>query len=191
MHALDLQCSFEICTLLWHICLLPLHHVLPAMLDGLCLLLCTMEPFHMHGAFSYASVNCASLRYDGVLLSVPNKKLMGIDIQNVTESKRLQDRIQFEVDADSVTPEAMADLSATVHEMVCDEYVRHLFDTDFVPYAAMIEVRDPLKYQARIQPSSFACFTCIAAHSVRCTVAWHCARALLLRLGCRLECCEF
>ena len=83
------------------------------------------------------------------VMQVPNEKLMTTDIVNITESKVLQDRVLFEVDASVVTPEAMADLSSCVHEIVRDENVQHLYDQDFVPYAAMVEVRDPLKYQVR------------------------------------------
>ena len=53
------------------------------------------------------------------------------------------------VDADIITPEAVADLSARVNEVIHDDNVVHLYDQDFVPYAAMVEVRDPLKYEVR------------------------------------------
>lgn len=74
---------------------------------------------------------------------------MATDIVNITESKNLQDRVTFEVDAAHVTPAAVEDLAHCVHELVCEEHVQHFFDQDFVPYAAMVEVSDPLKFQVR------------------------------------------
>ena len=102
-----------------------------------------------------------SMQSPCVVVQVPNEKLMTTDIVNITESKVLQDRVLFEVDASIVTPEAMADLSSCVHEIVCDENVQHLYDQDFVPYAAMIEVKNPLKYQVRAP--ACGCHACICA----------------------------
>jgi hypothetical protein len=80
-------------------------------------------------------------------VQVPNEKLMQTDIVNITESKYLQDRVVFEVDATNIGPEAVADLAARVQEVTHDTHVQHLYDQEFVPYAALVEVTDPLKYQ--------------------------------------------
>jgi hypothetical protein len=90
----------------------------------------------------------------GSTLQVPNEKLMTMDINNITESKVMQDRIVFEVDTSVVHPEAMADLSSCVHEVIKDENVQHLYDQDFVPYAAMLELRNPLKYEVCLRALS-------------------------------------
>lgn len=89
-------------------------------------------------------------------VQVPNEKLMATDIVNITESKAMQDRIQFEVDATDVTPDLVRDLSDSVAEVVALEHLAHLYDAEFTPYAAMVQVTDPLKYQVRLA-SSFVC----------------------------------
>jgi hypothetical protein len=72
---------------------------------------------------------------------------MATDIVNVTESKLLQDRVTFEVDTEGVTPEAVQDLAECMRQLIQSEEVEHLFDRNFSPYAAMVEVGNPLKYK--------------------------------------------
>lgn len=72
---------------------------------------------------------------------------MATDIVNVSESRNLQDRVTFEVDAQLVTPAAVQDLAACLQGLVREGHVQHLFDQSFTPYAAMVEVCNPLKLQ--------------------------------------------
>jgi hypothetical protein len=76
---------------------------------------------------------------------------MGTDIVNITESKVMQDRIQFEVDAHTVSPAAVTDLAGCLTDLIRSEHCQHLYDQEFTPYAAIIEVLDPLKFKVRLQ----------------------------------------
>lgn len=78
---------------------------------------------------------------------MPNQTLMSSDINNVTQSEELQDRLVFEVDAANFNPEMCMDLASRSAAMMDNEPLRHLFDLDFVPFSYIVAVSDPLKYK--------------------------------------------
>lgn len=81
------------------------------------------------------------------LLQVPNQTLMSSDINNVTQSHQLQDRLIFEVDSVNFTPELCVDLANRIAVLMEHEQNRHLFDVEFVPFSYIVAVTNPLKYQ--------------------------------------------
>jgi hypothetical protein len=82
-----------------------------------------------------------------VYMQAPNQKLMSCDILNLTTSTNLQDRLEFQIDANKMTPEILFDLEARVHEVT--EQHGHLFDDTFHVFASIHAVLDPLKYKVR------------------------------------------
>lgn len=83
---------------------------------------------------------------------MPNQTLMSCDINNVTQSAELQDRLIFEVDSAHFTPDLCADLASRAASIMEQEANRHLFDVDFVPFSYIVAVTNPLKYQVRPAP---------------------------------------
>lgn len=78
---------------------------------------------------------------------MPNQTLMSADINNVTQSQEMQDRLVFEVDSYNFTPELCVDLASRAATVMELEPNRHLFDVDFVPFSYIVAVTNPLKYQ--------------------------------------------
>lgn len=98
------------------------------------------------------------------MLQVPNESLMKCDIENVTEADPLVVRMQFAVDAGSVDLDAVHDLEHMVRDTIHREGVRHLYDQDYNVDSKIVDVCDPLKFQARAC-SSIQCHMSIpAAH---------------------------
>lgn len=85
---------------------------------------------------------------------------MSADINNVTQSQEMQDRLTFEVDSYNFTPDLCLDLASRTANVMELEANRHLFDVDFVPFSYIVAVTNPLKYQV---PSSPACLPCRVA----------------------------
>jgi hypothetical protein len=101
-------------------------------------------------------------------LQVPNESLMKCDIDNITESDSIMDRIHFEVDAKGVTPDKVHELGHMVQEMMKDGSVQHLYDHHFHPHAAIKSIGNPLKYQV---PRS-ACASLSIWHSIYAVVLY-------------------
>lgn len=122
----------------------------------------------------------ATARHCGSETQVPNETLMKSDIDNITESDALMDRIHFEVDAKGVTPAAIQELGHRVHEMMKDAAVAHLYDHHYHPHASIRAIGNPLKFQVRPvrracvsgTATIFACVRAVCEHV-------HCARAPL------------
>jgi hypothetical protein len=91
---------------------------------------------------------------------------MACDILNLSTSSNLQDRLTFEVDAKTLTPEMLCDLEGRLHDVTSSAVNSHLFDSDFHPFASIQAVLDPLKFEVCYLP-----FYCRDIH--RCSVAWH------------------
>lgn len=81
-----------------------------------------------------------------LFMQVPNEKLMQSDILNVTHSRNLTDRLTFEVDVLTMTPELCDDLAKRVVEMQEREEPRRLFNNDITPGSYILGVSNPLKY---------------------------------------------
>eukprot|EP00892_Ulva_mutabilis_P010917 jgi/Ulvmu1/8198/UM041_0007.1 len=101
----------------------------------------------LHTVKNFGLLSTQFMRCDGCKLWVPNQSLMSSDINNVTQSHELQDRLVFEVDSGHFTPDLCADLASRISVMMAQEPNRHLFDIDFVPFSYIIAVTDPLKYK--------------------------------------------
>ena len=84
------------------------------------------------------------------MVQVPNETLMKSDIDNITESDALMDRIHFEVDARGVTPAMVKELGHQVHDMMHDSSVAHLYDRHYHPHASIRAIGNPLKFQVRL-----------------------------------------
>jgi small-conductance mechanosensitive channel len=90
-------------------------------------------------------------------VQVPNETLMAADIVNVSQSKPLQDRLLFEVDAGEITPPLCEELATEVLEMMKREEPRRLFNTDFYPFCYISGLSNPLKYQVCLWGHSRIC----------------------------------
>jgi hypothetical protein len=91
---------------------------------------------------------------------------MACDILNLSTSSNLQDRLTFEVDAKTLTPEILCDLEGRLHDVTSSAVHSHLFDSDFHPFASIQAVLDPLKFEVSYLPSC-----CRDIH--RRSDAWH------------------
>jgi hypothetical protein len=91
--------------------------------------------------------------YHSLCVQVPNETLMKADINNVSDSKNIQDRLSFEVDSACVTPEVCDDLADRLIAETSKETARHLFNSEFVPFSYIQEVTNPLKYKVRVSAS--------------------------------------
>ena len=103
----------------------------------------------LHVVKNFGLLSTQFLRFDGCKIWVPNETLMSCDILNVTHSRNLTDRLEFEVDIPAMHPDLCEDLAQRVVLMQTNEEPRRLFNNGFTPASYILGVSNPLKYKVR------------------------------------------